>query len=148
MTAILSTISSILAITGLAWAARKALRVPICPICLGIAGTWFWMIIVRALGHAVDATMLALLLGGSVVGIAYQVEKHLPHGRSPLLWKTFFVPAGFVAAYALAMPQWAAFAVTSVALVVVTAVYLFFPATSAKRSATVEDLKKRMQECC
>ena len=148
MTAILTTTVSIFAIAGLAWAAKKLLRVPVCPICLGVGGTWLWMVIARSLGYAVDATMLSILLGGSVAGIAYQVEKRLPQGRSPLLWKTLFIPAGFVAAYGLVASQWILFAVMGVALVLLTAFFLVPPATSGEPSETVEELKKKMQQCC
>ena len=148
MTAILATIVSILAIAGAAWAAKKLLRVPVCPICLGVGGTWLWMLIGRSLGYAVDATMLSILLGGSVAGIAYLVEKRLPLGRSPMLWKTLFIPAGFVAAYGLAASQWILFAVMGVALVLLTAFFLVPPATSGEPSETVEALKKKMQQCC
>ena len=148
MTAILTTTFSIVAIAGLAWAVKKILRVPICPICLGVGGTWLWMIIGRSLGHAVDITVLSMLLGGSVVGIAYQIEKRLPQGRSPLLWKTLFIPAGFVAAYALAVPQWALFAVTSIALVLLTAFFLLPRGAAGEESKTVEELKEKMRKCC
>jgi len=148
MTAILTTTVSISAIAGLAWAAKKLLRVPVCPICLGVGGTWLWMLIGRSLGYAVDATMLSILLGGSVAGIAYLVEKRLPLGRSPMLWKTLFIPAGFVAAYGLAASQWILFAVMGVALVLLTAFFLVPPATSGEPSETVEELKKKMQQCC
>ena len=148
MTAILTTTVSIFAIAGLAWAAKKLLRVPVCPICLGVGGTWLWMVIARSLGYAVDATMLSILLGGSVAGIAYQVEKRLPQGRSPLLWKTLFIPAGFVAAYGLVASQWILFAVTCVGLVLLTAFFLVSPAASGEPSETVEELKKKMQQCC
>ena len=148
MTAILTTTVSIFAIAGVAWAAKKLLRAPVCPICLGVGGTWLWMLIARALGYAVDATMLSILLGGSVAGIAYLVERRLPQGRSALIWKTLFIPAGFVAAYALAAPQWILFAVTSVALVLLTVFFLVPPAASGEQSETVEELKKKMQQCC
>ena len=148
MTAILTTTFSILAISGVAWAAKRMLRVPVCPICLGVGGTWLWMLIGRSLGYAVDGTMLAILLGGSVAGIAYQVEKRLPQGGSPLLWKTLFIPAGFVAAYALAAPRWTLFAVTSAVLVLLTAFFLLPPGALREKSETVEELKKKMQECC
>ena len=148
MTAILATTLSILAIAGAAWAAKRMLRVPVCPICLGVGGTWLWMLIGRSLGYAVDATMLSILLGGSVVGIAYQLERRLPQGRSPLLWKILFIPAGFVAAYALAAPQWALFAAASVALVLLTAVFLLPPGALGEKNETVEELKRKMRECC
>lgn len=148
MTAILTTMFSILAISGVAWTARNMLRVPVCPICLGVGGTWLWMLIGRSLGHEVDAIMLSILLGGSVVGIAYQVEKRLPPGRSPLLWKTLFIPEGFVAAYALAVPLWDLFAVAGVALVLLVAFFLLPPGAAKETSETVDDLKRRMRECC
>ena len=148
MIVILTTTFSILAIAAAAWAARTLLRIPVCPICFGVGGTWLWMVIGRSLGYAVDATMLSILLGGSVAGIAYQVEKRLPRGRSPLLWKTLFIPSGIVAAYALASPQWTLFAVMSVALVLLTAFFLIPPAGPGKASETIEDLKKKMRTCC
>jgi len=148
MTAILITTVSILAITAAAWGANKLLRAPVCPICLGVGGTWLWMLSGRFLGYAVDATMLSILLGGSVAGIAYLVEKRLPQGRSPLLWKTLFIPAGFIAAYALAVSQWALFGVTSVALVLLTVFFLLPAGAPGAESETVEELKKKMQQCC
>ena len=47
MSVILATTFSILAISGMGWAAKKLLRIPLCPICLGVGGTWLWMVIVR-----------------------------------------------------------------------------------------------------
>ena len=148
MTAILTTTFSILAIAGVAWAAKRILRIPVCPICFGVGGTWLWMVIVRSLGYAVDTTMLSVLLGGSVAGIAYQVEKRLPQGRSPLLWKTFFISVGFVAAYALAASQWALFGVASAVLVLLTGFFLLPAGGSGQESEAVEELKKKMQQCC
>lgn len=148
MISILVTTLSIFAIAGAAWAIRGLSRVPVCPICIGVAGTWLWMLIARSLGYAVDATMLAVLLGGSVVGIAYLVEKRLPQGRSPLLWKTLFIPVGFIGAYSLAASQWILFAVTGAVLVSLAAFFLAQPAASGTPSETVEELKKKMQQCC
>ena len=148
MTPIVATIFSILAIAGIGWAAMKTLRIPLCPICLGVGGTWLWMVIARSLGYPVDTTMLSILLGGSVAGIAYQIEKRLPPGRSPLAWKTVFIPSGFMAAYAIAAPQWTLFALTVAVLVLLTAFFLLPQGASEEASETVEELKKKMQNCC
>lgn len=148
MSAILAATASILAIAGVAWAAKRLLRVPLCPICLGVGGTWLWMVVARELGYTVDTTVLAILLGGSVAGIAYQVEKRLPQGRSALLWKTLFIPTGFVAAYALAAPHWVLLGTMSVALVLLTIFFLIAPGAPTVENAKVEELKKKMQECC
>ena len=98
MTAILTTTVSIFAIAGVAWAARKLLRAPVCPICLGVGGTWLWMLIARSLGYAVDTTMLAILLGGSVAGIAYLAQ--LAAGTVAVAVEDAVHPGRFVAAYA------------------------------------------------
>ncbi len=148
MTIILITTVSILAITGLAWLARKVLPFPVCPICVGVAGTWLWMLAARLAGFAFDASMLAILLGGSVVGIAYQLEKHLPRGRSPLIWKTLILPTGFAAAYGLTVPQWSLLAMAGAALLLLTAVFFVPPRRSEKNSAAVEKLERDMKKCC
>jgi hypothetical protein len=148
MAVILATAVSILAIAGVAWAARKVLNVPLCPICFGVGGTWLWMIVGRSMGYAVDATMLPILLGGSVVGIAYQVEKRLPQGRSPMLWKMLFVPVGFAAAYALGAAQWALSAAMGLALVLLSAFFLRSPSAPEAESEAVERLKRKLRSCC
>jgi len=148
MITVVTTIASILAIAGAAWAAGRILRLPLCPICSGVAGTWLWMLVAREFGIAVDASMLSILLGGSVVGVAYQLEKRLAGARSPLLWKTLFIPAGFAAAYGLVVAHWALLAGALVVLVLLMA-YFLWPHGSAKpSSSTVQDLESKMKNCC
>ena len=150
MVSILAIIASILAIAGLAWGARRLLGAPLCPICLGVGGTWMWLLAAREFGYAVDTAMLAVLLGGSVAGIAYQLEKRLPPGRSALLWKTLFIPVGFVAAWGLATQAWPWFLAASLALLPLAAFFLLAPAAPRPEteSAKVEELTRKMRDCC
>jgi len=148
MSTILVTLASVFGIAGAMWAARRLLGLPVCPICLGVGGTWLWMLVARELGHAIDATMLAVLLGASVVGLADLAEKRMPPGRSALLWKTLFIPSGAVAAYALVSQQWAVVAGASVVLVALAAYFLAAPAASQVRSSSVEELAAKMKNCC
>lgn len=148
MTIILITTLSILVITGLAWLARKILPFSICPICVGVAGTWLWMLTGRLAGLEVDTSMLAILLGGSVVGIGDQLEKHLPQGRSPLLWKMLFLTIGFVAAYGLAVAHWRFLAMAIIALLLLTALFFMPRHQPEKNNAVVEKLKEDMKKCC
>lgn len=148
MTVILITTISILAITGLAWLATKVLPFPVCPICVGVAGTWLWMVAAGLAGFAFDASMLAILLGGSVVGTAYQLEKRLARGRSPLLWKTLCLPIGFAAAYGVAVSHWSLLAIGSAGLLLLTAVFFMPRRHSEKNSTAVEKLKREMEKCC
>jgi hypothetical protein len=145
---VLATVVSILAIAVVVWAAKRLLGIPLCPICLGVGGTWLWMLVARELGYSVDATMLATLLGASVAGIAYLVEKRLPTGRSALLWKTLFIPSGVVAAYALVAQLWPIVAAASIVLVGLTAFFLVKPAAPGQDSGKVEELTAKMKNCC
>ncbi len=152
MNAIIAATASIFAIALAIAGVNRVLRIKLCPICLGVGGTWAWMIAARFAGIAIDATMLPILLGGSVAGSAYLLEKHLPAARSGLLWKTSFIPVGFVAAYGLALPNWSLFAVAMVALIILTAVFLRPTAgangAAVEDSAAVAELKRRMKDCC
>lgn len=148
MTPILVTIASILALTGLVWTLQRLTSAALCPICLGVGGTWAWMLVARALGLAVDPTMLAILMGGSVAGVAYLIEKRLPPQRSALLWKTIFIPLGFVAAYALAVSLWAVLAASVTALTLLTAYFLHSSDAAAGQSEQINALTEKMKNCC
>ena len=148
MTVALATVFSILVITALAWAAKATLRVPVCPICLGVGGTWLWMMVARYFGVAFDTSMLPVLLGGSAVGVAYQLEKHLPPGRSVLLWKSLFIPAALVAAYGIALPNWTVLATAAAVLLVLTVIFFVPPRLDQTDSATVAKLEEQMKRCC
>src|SRR3989344_5708336 len=147
--------TSILAITGLVWLFNIVLPFKICPICAGVSGTWLWMLAVKFLGYEIDMIVPAMLMGGSVVGIAYQIEKRLPPGRSPILWKTLFIPAGFVTVYGAVSSWWAVF-VVSAALLIILALRFTKGLRRPKGSKTahseqnqkVEELEKKMKDCC
>lgn len=148
MTSVLIPVLSILAIAAAAWAANRMLRVSLCPICLGVGGTWLWMLAARHLGAPFDTSMLPVLLGGSAVGVAYQLEKRLPPGRSALLWKSLFIPAGLAAAHGIALPDWTVLAAAAAAALALTLVFFIPPRAQAQDSAAVEKLQEQMKKCC
>ncbi len=148
MTVAIATVISILAIAAMAWTAKSMLRVPVCPICLGVGGTWLWMLVARHYGVEFDSTMLAVLLGASAVGVAYQLEKRLPEGRSALLWKSLFIPFGLAAAYGVALPNWTVLAAAAVVLLIVAGIFLAPVQAEPKDSAAVGKLREQMKKCC
>lgn len=148
MNAIAPALVSIWLLAVLAWLARRTLRVSACPICVGVAGTWLWMLVGRQLGLAVDTSMLPLLLAGSVVGLAYQAERLLPPGRSAALFKGIAIPLGLAAAYALEQSLWGWLAAMLAALAVVVAVFFRAAGPAAVQSEAVEELKRQMKQCC
>jgi len=98
--------------------------------------------------------VLALLMGGSVVGIAYQLEKKIILARpSPgALWKAVFIPIGFLTAYALIMSWWLEFALSGAFLGLLFWVFSKGAAGKAHHEVQpdqkVEELKKQMDKCC
>jgi hypothetical protein len=148
MSAIAPALLSVWLLAALAWIARRRLRVSVCPICAGVAGTWAWMLVGRHFGVSVDTAMLPLLMAGSVVGIAYQLERSLPVGRSGALWKSVAIPLGLATAYALEQSLWGLLVPMLAALVAASAVFFRPGSQSARSSETVEELKRQMKQCC
>jgi len=148
MEPLLIALASILAIAAAAWAARRWLGAPVCPLCVGVGGTWLWLLAARELGFAIDTTVLAVLLGGSVAGLAGQLEKRLPAARSPLAWKALFIPPGFVVAHALVTQRWLLAAGVALALAALSAWVLAAPRAEREDSEQVDALTRKMKNCC
>ena len=143
---VFTTTISILGITLLVWLANRALAFRVCPICAGVAGTWLWLVAAHALGYQIDLVVPALLMGGSVVGATYQLEKKLPSGRPALLWKTLCIPAGFIGAYGL-LTQWWGVLLASLGFLALIAFLFLSPHTDSGKEA-VGELEKKMKDCC
>lgn len=148
MTNFILAMLSILGLTLAAWLVRRMVRAELCPVCFGVAGTWLWMIVARAGGVAVDQTMLAVLMGGSAVGVAQWLGDRLPAGRSVLLWKALAIPVGAAAAYGAVTAQWTLAAIAALLLAVVA---MYFGANrrgTPVDEKTISELEERMKKCC
>lgn len=148
MNAVAPALVSIWLLAALAWVARRTLRVSVCPICAGVAGTWLWMLLGRQFGVAIDTAMVPLLMGGSVVGVAYQLEHFVAAGRSVALWKSVAIPLGLAAAYALEQSLWGLLAAVLAALLVAAVVFFRPTQAAAARNEAIEELKRQMKQCC
>ncbi|MDP2668558.1 MAG: hypothetical protein Q8P07_01870 [bacterium] len=150
--AILIALISIFALAGIVFLLNKISGCRICPICAGVAGTWFWVLsgIWSGALSAEDYLLItAILIGGSVVGIAYQLEKKLPPDASALLWKLMFIPAGFLAAYGLLSFEKALVFAGAVLIVILFAA--FFKKSFSrpeKHNPVADELAQKMKNCC
>ncbi|MDP2655768.1 MAG: hypothetical protein Q8P17_04595 [bacterium] len=144
------TITSILAITLSVWLANRILPFTVCPICAGVFLTWVGLVGAYFFGYTIDLRVPAILMGGSVVGIAYQLEKKF-HGQpqgARMLWKVLFMPAGFVAVYAVLNQWWGAF-LFAAAFLAALAIWLISSSGRAdSHEETVQDIEKSMKDCC
>lgn len=106
------------------------------------------MLAAQALGYSMDGTIIAILMGGSVVGAMGKIEKILSQSRFFLVWKTFFLAVGFSAVYSLYHQWWVAFAL-AVGLICLI-VFLLFENRGGKESSkeTMRELENKMKNCC
>ena len=71
-------IISIFVFTSAVWVLNKIIPVKICPICAGVSLTWLWMLFGMGYGFlSVEKyqIVIAILMGGSVVGITNKLEE-------------------------------------------------------------------------
>lgn len=140
------TIVSILAISTVVWLINRILPFTVCPICAGVFLTWVGLVGAHFVGYQIDLTVPAILMGGSVVGITYQLEKKF--AKPSLLWKALFIPAGFVAAYGILERLWTVFLFAMVFLFLISLAFLSVNSTGNSRIKSASDLEKKMKDCC
>ena len=122
-------------------------RIRVCPICTAVAGTWLLMLLLRALGYPISTPVLAMLMGGSVVGIAYQLEKKLRiHESALLVWKSLFMSVGFAVMYAVLEQQWLVAALGGLFLVVISKAVFLREKIASEES--VSEIEKKLKQCC
>ena len=125
----------------------------LCPICAGVAGTWIWILIGIWVGWLdVESWQLtvALAMGGSVVGIAYQLEKNM-RPRKILAWKILFIPIGFALAYYLI--YFSAVYVISLSVIILFLIFIFidWPVINnenVNKQDQVSEIEEKMKNCC
>ena len=140
-------IVSIFVIAGIAWLLVKVFNWRICPVCAGVSGTWIWMLAAFWLNYEIDILVLGILMGGSIVGIAYQLEKHLSDMGFAMFWKLGFIPAGFLVVYGI-LAGGTAYLVGLVGMGLMAILFFFRKGGHKKNSSQVEDLEKKMKNCC
>ena len=149
--AIFITLISIIAITGAVRILNKILPFMVCSICAGVAATWIWMFFglwTGTLPPAVYQPITAMLMGGSVVGIAYALEKKLPENASALLWKTFSISVGFLLAHSLIASEWTYFWVSMALLVIISPIFFKNRGGAKKSNPKTKELENKMKHCC
>lgn len=141
---LLTTLFIVAAMTLVAYALRHAGIVRTCPVCVGVVLTWMLLIALRFLGFEIEQGILALLLGGSVVGATEKL--HQKRSMHPLLKGTVII-IGFAVAYNIALEEWT-YAALAIALL---AILLFFAESGKKehvRSKEEQELITKMDDCC
>lgn len=148
------TIISILLITPVIWLVSKKLKFKICPICAGVALTWFWLLVgikLNLLSSADYQLPTAILMGGTVVGLMFKLEQFIKI-KFVLIWKTLFVALGFMVVHSLMFANWMIFLVSAILVVLLTFILKVSKTTLENQKlhevSSSKELEEKMKNCC
>ncbi|MFC1780218.1 hypothetical protein ACFLY9_00785 [Patescibacteria group bacterium] len=85
---------------------KKLANVKICAICAASSLTWLALLILRHFNILeIDSTLIGVLMGGSVVGIMYSLEKYFKSNNVKHFWfvRLLEITGGFYFAYSVAI---------------------------------------------
>lgn len=145
---------SICVLTTLSFFIKKKLRIKICPICIGVFMTWFILYIGLLSGklNMVFQIPVAMMMGASVVGTAFAVEKKLKKQETFLVWKTLFISFGFGFMYNLISFNWVYVVLFAISLSIVIIFFLSFKNKEKKdfyeKNKKEQNLEERFKNCC
>ncbi len=127
---------------------NNLLPVPICALCISVAGTWLWMLLLKIFGYSINIPLLAILMGESVTGILYRgVYVVKPKFRITAQLSLLFVLFGTTLVYFLITGVFELAALFI--LVPVTVFVLFLSLTrSSPHSTSGKQLRKQLEHCC
>ncbi|OGI84148.1 hypothetical protein A2997_02205 [Candidatus Nomurabacteria bacterium RIFCSPLOWO2_01_FULL_36_10b] len=143
--------SSILIITLVAWIARKKLLLQICPICAGVFLTWLWMFLAMTFGQLSVSDYqlpIAILMGGTVVGLMSKLDKYIKQ-KFIILWKVIFVALGFIIMYSLVSSNWMVFLIALALEIIFILVFKIRGITQGTQDPNqLKTLEEEMKNCC
>lgn len=128
----------------------------VCPVCAGVSMTWFlisFLVWLNWLNFLEYQLVIAILMGGTAVGIGYQAEKKFPQfANNIFFFKVPIIFGGFLLAY------WGTSHITISlllieAIVLITVAYILFINKNKinnfrANKKIVEKLKEEMEKCC
>ena len=137
---------SIIVLTPCVWLFNKMFKTNICLICGAVSGTWIWMLVAGASGYSIDPVIPAMLMGGSVVGINYQLEKKIKNREWLIYWRITFIILGFLTAYNLLMFRWINLAIYSA--IAICLGFVAFGSKHQRDTKNIESIESSMKNCC
>lgn len=118
----------------------------ICPICALVSLIWLAMLIGKWLGYNVNDDLLAMLMGGSAVGISYVLANRLEN--RVMAWKFISIPIALAAMYALLHFAWGYFLLAMIGYLIVWAGFRGAEAGVVRVGGGEVDIKKELNNCC
>lgn len=132
------------------------MKINICPICVVVGGTWFALSLGVVFGYLNLEQFIipiSILMGGSVVGVAYQgVQKFKWAGKHSLLWKFVVIFIGMPTIYFLISNLSKPVVIIESILLLIIA-YFFFVERQKKpggsgKGQKIRYIEEKMKQCC
>jgi len=130
----------------------------ICPICALVSVTWIILLAARYFGYNVNESLIALLMGGSAVGISYVLagkigSESARSGLSAKSWKLVSIPIAFLAAWQLLHYHLGWFALAVLAYVLIFRAFKGLALRDPKGEALgpgskVSQIERELDNCC
>ncbi|MBS3149463.1 hypothetical protein J4455_02095 [Candidatus Woesearchaeota archaeon] len=79
----------------------KVTKIKVCAICAAVSLTWIFLIILSLIGYNIDKLIIGILMGQSIVGIMYYLEKKLKNKLFLSLSKLFTIVIGTLIVYSI-----------------------------------------------
>jgi len=106
------------------------------------------LLIASWFGFAIDLFILAILMGGTVVGSTFKLEQFIKP-KFILIWKTIYVVLGFLAVYSLLSSIWIVFVIALALVILATLVFKIKKGGEKKpESEQTRILEEKMKKCC
>ena len=144
----ITAILLVLVITLIAVALNKLLPFKICPICAGISGSW----LILTAGILLARWPIAMLMGGTVVGIAFQGEAKFNWAKKGIyMWKAPVIILGMPVAYWLFQNM--SLTTLAVEILILSVLIYFFFIRSSHAGKNIDghhvvELEDKMKNCC
>lgn len=138
---------------------KKLIGKKVCAICAAVSLTWLSLLILWLAGFNIDALVIAILMGQSIVGIMYNSEEYFEKKKLKKFWlvRILMITLGTLFVYLVLNKMWFGFSILitlSLPLALILWLAIFTGKEEkrerrgrGKRKAAL-DLEKLMEDCC
>ena len=143
MNSLLLALGSITALFVLFLVGKTMVKKEFCAVCAAVSVTWIGLLILYYIGSFSDTTLIAILLGQTVVGIFYVVEKKVPSSLT-VFRLPFLLTLTVLGYFLLSVPEgyWKV-------MVFLLFLWIFFIGLYVyNRNKVVNKLVRKIIDCC
>lgn len=131
----------------------QKLKIKICPVCVAVSFTWLLISAGIAAGLLESENwklIMAITMGGTAVGVAFQMEKRF--GWRGSMIRIVIITIGFILAY-FAVGNISLWTLAAEAIIILILGYLFFVfkvgnGANTADSKKLKELEEKMKNCC